>query len=217
MEARRVDGRHPDSCLVHLEEVCDEGVEVDVLGGKEVEGQFLAVHLEFCVEDFHVKAMLDHFLLADTFCFGFVSFFFLKGLDFVVLGEAFDHFGFEIGVSYGCALLRCTCDIAFATWTDSVGIEEVACASTSLLTEHHEPTEVLFCVLVLVLSSDIEGDVDMLNTTKISTSICFDDDKISFLDRESCSFLNVEDVGSATFEVDNVERCSVGAMERADA
>jgi hypothetical protein len=39
----RVDGRHPDPCLVDFEEICHERVEVDVGIGKVVEGELFPV------------------------------------------------------------------------------------------------------------------------------------------------------------------------------
>ena len=42
-ERSRVDGRHPDARLVNLEEIGDQGVEVDVRIGKVVKRQFLPV------------------------------------------------------------------------------------------------------------------------------------------------------------------------------
>lgn len=38
-----IDGRHPDSRLVDLEKVCDQGVEIDVRVGKVVERKLLPV------------------------------------------------------------------------------------------------------------------------------------------------------------------------------
>ncbi len=42
-ERCRVDGRHPDACLVDLEELGDERIEVDVCVSKVIKGQFLPI------------------------------------------------------------------------------------------------------------------------------------------------------------------------------
>ena len=51
-----IDSRHPDTCLVYLEQVCDKVVEVDVLLGVIEESEFSIIAI--CCEQIY------HFLQA---------------------------------------------------------------------------------------------------------------------------------------------------------
>ena len=86
-ERRWVHGRHPDASLVNLEEVSDQGIEVNIRVGKVVKGELFPIpmilgqyksrprggneyiHLELCVKNFHRQPMLQYFLLANSLSF----------------------------------------------------------------------------------------------------------------------------------------------------
>jgi hypothetical protein len=62
----------------------------------------------------------------------------------------------------------------------------------------------LFGVMLLQFLGGGPINVVSSDSSKIRASISLDDHKISWLDRKSSSFLNVENIGSRTFEKNDV-------------
>lgn len=98
-----IDRGHPDSGLVDLEQICYQGVEIDVRISEIIEGQLLPVpntllvdalrekemrggsHLKFSIKDLHVKTVLLDLLHTNSLCFCLVTLLVAKGLNLMVL------------------------------------------------------------------------------------------------------------------------------------
>jgi hypothetical protein len=158
--------------------------------------------------------MLNNLLLAVSLGFCLVAFFVFEGLDFVILCKSLDQFGLEFPgivarvMTSVAAVSRRThsADCAALSARKAVGIEHVGTTISRLLGEHHEPLVVFFSVVFLVTSCFVPSHIDVLNGSKVGTTICLDNDEIADTDLQACTLLDEEHIGTAALEVDNVQR-----------
>lgn len=167
------------------------------------------LHLELCIKDLHVQSMFENLLLTHALGLGFVTFFVFQGLDLVVLGQTLNHLGLEVRV--GCIVRAVVALRTHATNSttlsprDTIGVDHIRPAVSTLQGKHHQPFVVFFSVVFFVPPSIFPRDICMLHSPEVGTSIGLDNHQIANVDMKTGAFLNIENVRSAAFEVDDEE------------
>lgn len=164
------------------------------------------LHLELCVENFHIESVVCDFLLADAFRLSLVALLIAKGQDFMVLGKALD----QLWLYFRRLRLVGPMSAGWVHPTDGTAMAEtgahyVGCAVLCLAREHHQTLVMLFRVLLFQFPCLLPGDIGMLDSSKVCSAVCFDDDEVAGIHLKTGVFLNIENIGAVTLEGNNIQ------------
>lgn len=154
--------------------------------------------LELCVGHFHRELMLEHFGSAYGECFLLVLGLDGEEGDIGWRGSSVDALGVDLlchSSDRGCIRLLARCELYGSYASDSGASASTCC---KLAKSRLDLMDLEF--------ADFFQGARGEDLAEIFTSIGFDDDQIAFLEHKVLRIVNVEEIGTSSFEFDDVQR-----------